>query len=729
MVSEVSCRAFGFFEACAARGIVDLDELLADCPVPRATLEDPNARMSWGDFAQLMQRLRELVGDDAALEESAEGVLVPKVTGPARRVASTLTDPLALYRVLLRWFSPVFFRNVEVTTRELDRNALAVEFFIPEPFEPCVGYMLVARGSLRVIPRLLDLPDAAVRGDVGERRSSLVVTPPTSRRLGSRLRLAWRTLAGGSNALIDELDSLQQQLTESYRQVARFENAIAKTSGTHQRLIAAFPDLVVRLRGDGTVIDIHTGSDFPERELIQGLVGQNLFAVAPLISNVDPKRFDEGQQLLQEAMTDQRIRDTEVVTAGTGKGKRHFEVRIIPDGPEEALVLVRDVTERRRMEERLAIAERMASLGTVAAGVSHELNNPLTFVLANLGVARELAAPLALGDPGAYEELAQALRDAEDGAVRMRRIIAELGDYARSGSDELEPVDVAVALESAITITHNEIRLRAELVRRLAPNLVINANPGQITQVFVNLLINAVQAIPEDAPPGTHRIVVEAVDRGDDVEVRVIDSGEGMTPDTLSRMFDPFFTTKSKHGTGLGLAISQRIVSELGGSIEATSRVGEGTTFRVTFPRAPHRPVTGDLTATAAELVDDAKRCRVLVVDDEPLVARALRRALRDHDVVVVHGGGEALTRLRETPDFDVVLCDLMMPGMSGLELRRLVDNELADATPPFLFMSGGTLSDAALAYIEEHPTRFLRKPVGPAEIRAFIQQEIQAKR
>jgi signal transduction histidine kinase len=236
-------------------------------------------------------------------------------------------------------------------------------------------------------------------------------------------------------------------------------------------------------------------------------------------------------------------------------------------------------------------AERLASLGLVTAGVAHELHQPLTYVIGNLGLAMAVLSEAAAADrplsAGQVADLLPALRDALDGAERMRAIAGELKALASSDEGPAEPVALERVIERALAMARRELQPRAVVERHLAPLPPVAGREGKLVQVFLNLLVNAAHAIP----PGQrerHRVVVAATPRpGGCVCVEVSDTGSGIPPERLAQIFDPFFTTKAKgSGSGLGLSISRSIVADLGGTIEVESQVGQGTTVRVLLPAA-----------------------------------------------------------------------------------------------------------------------------------------------
>ena len=243
----------------------------------------------------------------------------------------------------------------------------------------------------------------------------------------------------------------------------------------------------------------------------------------------------------------------------------------------------RRAEERQEMESRLAFADRMASIGTLTAGVAHELNNPLMYVLSNLRLTREEID--AQADAEALELARQQLDEAIHGAIRMQNIVRDLKTFSRVDDEQRGKVDVQGVLESSINICWNEIRHRATLERDFGEIPVVDVNESRLGQVFLNLLINAAQAMPE-RPVTQNRITVRTHTDADGwAVVEVADNGTGIEPDRMSHVFEPFFTTKSiSEGTGLGLSICKDIVRDAGGTIEARSEAGRGSTFVVRLP-------------------------------------------------------------------------------------------------------------------------------------------------
>lgn len=379
-----------------------------------------------------------------------------------------------------------------------------------------------------------------------------------------------------------------------------------------------------------------------------------------------------------------------------------------------ASMIVRDVTERNLLEQQLVVAGRMASVGTLAAGVAHEINNPLAYVISNLEMAaqeiRELAGP---SPSHRMRELTEALDDARLGTERIRRIVRGLKTFSRADAERRSPIQLEPVLELAVNMSFNEIRHRSRLVKDFGRTPLVEADEARLSQVFVNLLVNAAHAIPEGMRERNEIRLVTTTDSAGRAVVEVRDTGCGIPQAVRSKIFDPFFTTKAIGvGTGLGLSICHGIVTAHGGEILIDSVVGQGTTVRVALPAA--RAATGDAMEVEAspEHAVSARRGRVLVVDDEPQIVTILRRVLaKHHDVVAIGDASVALERLRAGERFDVILCDLMMPTISGMDLHRELSRTVPDQADRVIFMTGGAFSSGAAAFLDTVPNARIEKP------------------
>jgi PAS domain S-box-containing protein len=414
------------------------------------------------------------------------------------------------------------------------------------------------------------------------------------------------------------------------------------------------------------------------------------------------------------------------LSLGVDADPRYVEYSVSPilDQRGQALgsvVVVRDVTERRALEARVAMAERLAAIGTMTAGMAHEINNPLAVVVGNAAfIAEELAA---LESDATHERLANVREAAGDtlrAAERVRQIVHDLKKFARAEALDREPTRVDEALEVALRLTQHHLRHKARVEREYSRCPVVDGSEGLLAQVFTNLLVNAADAIPDGhATEHVVRIACGTDARGWAV-VEVQDSGAGIPEANLPKVFQPFFTTKEVGaGMGVGLAICHGIVGSLGGDISASSSPGRGTTFRVALPPSGGGAVSSvPAQAPAAE----GRRGRILVVDDEPLVARAVERILaRDHDVTVETSGRAALARVASEAAFDLVLCDLMMPEMSGADVFAALQRESAAQARRVLFLTGGAFSPEMQTFLASIPNKTVQKPFSTEGLRALV--------
>ncbi len=400
------------------------------------------------------------------------------------------------------------------------------------------------------------------------------------------------------------------------------------------------------------------------------------------------------------------------------------------------LVVVRDATERDKLQSQLMVSDRMASVGTLAAGVAHEINNPLAAVIGNLdfiadGLGRVSGAALASGNAGrndaqVLKEMKESLDDAREAAERVRFIVGDLKIFSRAPNDEPKgAVDVKAIMESSLRMAWNEIRHRAHVVKNYGPVPCVEGNQARLGQVFLNLLVNAAQALQEGRAEH-NEVRVSTRLEGQRVVVEVTDTGPGIPPAVLGRIFDAFFTTKAVGvGTGLGLAICQRIVTDMGGELTVRSEMGKGTTFRVALPVARKEGTEAISPAEQAPIA--GRRGRILVVDDEQVVVNAVRRILaKEHDVVAVVAAKEALALCAGGERFDLILSDLMMPEMTGMDLHRelsRVDPEQADR---MVFLTGGAFTPRAQRFLSETPQEHLEKPFDSAHLRASVQRYLR---
>jgi len=408
------------------------------------------------------------------------------------------------------------------------------------------------------------------------------------------------------------------------------------------------------------------------------------------------------------------------------------EVMSLPipfDGGRAILALIRDVTERTEMQAKLLQSDRMASMGLLAAGVAHEVFNPLAYITVNLDYARDELKSRSKTDEGEASqaldaELSDALDEARQGVERVRTIVQDLKSFSKPTSGARVLVDVERVLQAALNIAGAEVRQKARLVTRYEPVGRVLADEARLGQVFLNLVLNAAQAFAHSDPRKQRIEVVTTTDAHGATVVEVRDNGPGISPAVRARIFEPFFTTKeTTGGTGLGLFISQGIIEEMGGVLSLESELGAGAVFRVSFPLVEEQDVEAGV---ATEEISIRRRSRVLIIDDEPALATALRRVLaRDYDVQAVNRGQEGLDLLVADPSFDLVFCDLMMPDMTGMEVFRRLRERCPGRESSIVFMSGGAFTLDAEAFLSEVPNTHVDKPIDMRLLKSLAREHL----
>jgi signal transduction histidine kinase len=396
-----------------------------------------------------------------------------------------------------------------------------------------------------------------------------------------------------------------------------------------------------------------------------------------------------------------------LVAALYEQGRRNSLARIA------ALNASRQAIEREKMEveiaARVAHTERLASLGRIAAAAAHEINNPLSYVANNLEFAQ-----WAVGQLEGQDEMQQALVDAHEGVERIERIVQDLRGVTSHDNDSIGSVDLARVLMTATKMAAAHTRPRAKVTTTFGDHLRVVGNEGRLVQVFLNLLVNAAQALPEGQAPH-HEIKIATKRAADRVEITIEDDGtRGQGPVVTSSKELAF----SKHGDGaaLGLALSQAIVDSIGGTLHFDSRPGR-TIATVTL-------IAGTETTPPPVAPVDVQSTRVfevLIIDDEVAVARAIARGLRTHRVTIVERGREGLALLAEGRRFDLILCDLMMPELSGMDVYDEIARNYPQELARLAFMSGGAFTERAKEFCARLTLPLLDKPIDLKRIRALL--------
>lgn len=397
--------------------------------------------------------------------------------------------------------------------------------------------------------------------------------------------------------------------------------------------------------------------------------------------------------------------------------------------------VVRRTAERDDAEQKLIDAEGLVALGRLAAGVGHEINNPLTYLQLALEELTERLGPMA-EEP----EVSAPLVAAKDGAFRIQKVVEGLRAYSRQ-QDERAPVDLHDIVRAAMNVAGPRLRHLAPLQTELEPVPLVLGDEPRLVQALVNLLVNAAQAVA-DKGSGTVKVSTSVGPEGR-VLLKVSDDGNGISRENLERLSEPYFTTRAKSGgMGLGLFVTRGIVSSHDGTLSFESKPGRGTEVTIELPSLSEAAVAkseevraegprgssasvGREAPAARSSGGRASSGRLLLLDDEPLILGMLGRVLkRRWQVTCLEESREALELLsRPEVDFDVVICDLMMPGISGMELADELERLRPDLRKRMLFLTGGAVTATAEAFLQREDVRYLEKPVDVAELELVLDE------
>lgn len=420
-----------------------------------------------------------------------------------------------------------------------------------------------------------------------------------------------------------------------------------------------------------------------------------------------------------------------------------FSIMISPVRRMEGMAYVHvfaDTTEEMKLQHSRFQNDKLNSLGLLAAGIAHEINNPVGFVSANLQlsvkhVERLVAAynmlKRAAGQNGeeicmaqkveeTLRELGQIVSECIEGINMISMISRSMNFFSRISNDNVCMTNVNDVLDSALILVRNELKYRATVEKQYSLLPLIPANSGKLCQVFLNILINAAHAMDDENPQKNFVRIATSSERGG-IAVAIENSGRPIPDEIKEKIFDPFFTTKpAGKGTGLGLTIAKEIAAEHGGGISVESGAGRNTKFTVRLAldtgmkaRAPE-PDDGERPTSTA-------RYRILIVDDDGNFLNAIFRSFTEHEVLTARSGYAALREIQKDARFDAILCDLMMKGMSGWQLYEEISKRRPGLEKKMIFVTGGPFTPKASDFVGKVKNVILEKPVDMSKVRKAI--------
>jgi PAS domain S-box-containing protein len=705
---EVNGRAFRMlFETAEAEGIAP-ERIAEALPFDVAYLTNPRCRVDWATFLAANDRVGELLGGDPErLRQLGERMLRMPSFAFMQRMARLLVAPARIYELGNRWVTPSLMPQLPPpSTRRLPDGRLVIEAELPVSHRSAESFLHIFTGNLRAAPTLLGLAPAVVDARVEPFRIEATIRLPASHTLVERARRSVRALRRSSE-ILELLDAQRHEIEEA------FASSIA-TQRTFRGLLDNLPALVMIHRA-GTILWVN-------RFFVQSLGWSSIDEVVGrrVLDLTHPSSHEHVEKRMATPVGTAIVPFTTVRLLRRDGGMLTLDVaptQSVDFGGPARLVVGIDVSARVALQEQLIVTDRIASIGLLGAGVAHEINNPLAYALSGV----EMAARRVASMPDASPEIGELLGAALEGIGRVRAIVHDLRVFTRPDDGPPQPTDVREILESTLTLAASALSGRARVVRDYADVPMAAANGPRLGQVALNLVLNAIESMKE---PGELRVRTLLDDAGR-VAFEVEDTGAGIPPEVLARIFDPFFTTKPVgRGTGLGLAICHQIVRGLGGEITVRSTLGRGTTFRVALPLAEARVSAESVEPDRPDASREVTRRRVMVVDDEPQLVKAIERMLSAHEVTSTSSAAEALERLSQGPHFELILCDLMMADMTGMQLYEELRRVRPEMAARVTFMTGGAFTSEAREFLARVPNRCLEKPFTLEELEAELSRK-----
>jgi len=551
-----------------------------------------------------------------------------------------------------------------------------------------------------------------------------------------------RALAGGKPVIVDDLVIHRRNGIRTW--VRAFANPVYDAHGVISHVVVAFTDITAEVQAvaERAAMEKHLAVAIHHAPVLLFMLDRNGVLTAAdgaLLAKLDQGRSGMVGQSLFETYKDhptvpgfvRRALDGETVTYSIEVRELILDVWLGPVRDKAgaltgAIGVCTDLTEGRRLQTRIIQDDRIRAMGTVAASVAHEINNPLTYVLTSLEATRielenlstalnpstrsidaDAAAAAALRG---VERLREYLGPALTGTERIRQVTRELSTFTRRDDDRLITIDIVSVVKSVLKLLRKEIEANARLVEDLGASPLVLANEARLVQVLVNLLMNAWQALPKPDPT-LHVIGVRTGFHESDALIEIWDSGPGVPPERRSQIFEPFVTTKDVGaGTGLGLFVCRNIIRSLQGQITVHDAPGGGALFRVTLPATTQRDVA---SSPPPVLAPKARRPRILIIDDDAMVARAMASRLSGElfDVRTILDGREGLDILLHDDALDLVYCDVMMKDFTGIDLFEELERRSPQRLPKVVLMTGGAFSTRARTFLEQHREVYVQKP------------------
>ncbi len=548
-----------------------------------AELLNERGHVTWDEFATYCERFENLIGGpDETLEVGMHLAQTHRFVS-LLQFGGLFASPKWLYQFIADWFAPMMTPAIKKTSyKQLDSNTLEIKAESPPHLKSCPAVFRIAASMMRYGPELVGIEPSVVTLDIDGNKATFRIQFSPSMTLMSRAkRVLHNTLYGKS--VLEELAAQHQNLLKNFENLRRSEK-------NFRLLINNSPDGILIFSPEKILFANPAITRFLNASSSEQLIGMPIEDICKFPQELAIWEDSDAQTRYAESLPFRQIGGDEVwAETNTFRATFHGETAFV--------CITRDINERKKVMTRAAEMDRMISMGILAAGIGHEIRNPLSYLLANITYTQtaveDLRTKIQETTPPATEqadwllelnEIGDAMASALNGTQRIIEISNDLSSFARTNDRKFEAVLIQDPITAAINIARHEIRHRAGILTKISVNPAVHTNATQLSQVVLNLLINAAQSIPS-GNVDQNQITIRTFIDLEQACIEITDTGCGIPPQILEHVFTPFFTTKpAGEGTGLGLPISKNIIEELGGSLSLTSEIGKGTSALISLP-------------------------------------------------------------------------------------------------------------------------------------------------
>ena len=621
------------------------------------------------------------------------------------------------YCLAVKWIEQSCHQVLKTVKFETSsNNVIYYSMDIVEGFKHCKPLIQFTAGLLESLPvKLFSIAPAAIELNYTKHGVNFIITMAENLSPWAWLSLRFKA--------VFTIQSLFQELEISQTEINEKNRLLLAKSDELKSLIENSPDGVLIVQQNVIVYVNQRMLQYLKYNSRADLIGRTIFEKI-----IPPESVEFAKAQMEKLNSNERLisplMEFETLTRIPGE-RFSCETTAVPvtyNGVKSMAVTFRDLSDRKKLQAHMMTTDRMVALGQLAAGVGHEINNPLCYVMMNIEL---LIDQLKENKVAIYDKQVSTI---QKGLERIKTVVGDLKTVSRGTTDEaVTHVDINSVIESVLSMAQNEIQHRAIL--KYSPTITepIWIDETRLAQVLLNIIINAAHSIPVGHADLNVIEVKTYTNESDHVVAEIKDSGCGMSEDVRKRIFEPFYTTKPMgSGTGLGLAICQSIVNQFHGAMTVESSEGKGTVFRVSFPAATEK-ISELFTDAPSEIIPESLGQVMLIDDDEELLEVLQEVVSIRHDCVGFINARAALDVLKDNKTFDCIICDLMMPKMSGLQFHKAIAEHAPYYLNRIIFLTGGSFTAETDIFIKSPDIVYCEKPVDTRALLGAIQKRVAA--